>query len=437
MAESFNSYSNFFHNRTIKERGYPDGVKPIDFQYNVRLYGRVDSNQNAVMLTNKEIPKSNLEEGNVFTIKQLDSMSAVFALNFVAEAFKDMQKHFRKATAFKRLATGGLKKMVELEPKAGWVDPQVEYDKHLEIIYKAFTDNFLFGSNRYKKVLNFDGYMAQFKIFHDSFGHEIPLTKTGFLKSNLATPLLSGLMIEIDKLDPNDSENASKWISDLNFNFYKNTAIKYGFLVDKYMPWRLVADVSSKQMQERWERTIFPTSDQIAAGKAAGKEDEEIMQLHAETEKRFGLVYDPGDASNLFEQCYEKTYLTDAEELKEVFYNWYNNFITESPVVSEIVNASCRAKKLTKSFKRRDRLTRPVFNNTYNMNYWIEMCLRARIKEENIVLQQSDYERILKNAGLILKKLDKNSAMNYINNVIKISKAQADTRLCQNYQSCV
>jgi hypothetical protein len=438
MAESFNSYSNFFHNRTIKEKGYPDGVKPIDFQYDVGLYGRVDENQNAVMLTNKEIPKSNMEDGDVFTIKQLDSVSPpVFALNFVAEAFRDMQKHFRKATAFQRLATGGVQEMIKLEPKAGWIDPQFEYDKHLENVFGIFTDTFLPGSERYKKVINFDGYMDQFKKFYDFFGHEIPLTKTGFLKSNLASPLISGMMIELDRLNPNDSENASKWISDSNFSFYKNTAIKYGFLVDKYMPWRLVADISSTQIQDRWERTVFPSTEQITEGREAGKEDKEIMQTYGKREKRFGLVINAGSASNLFKQYYEKTHLTDAEELKEIFYNWYNNYVTNTPTFSEIVNVSCKTEKLTKSFKRRYKLTREALERDYKMGYWIEICLRARIQEESLIIQQADYKRILKNAGLIMKRLDKNSTMNYINNVIKILKSQADTRLCQNYQGCV
>ena len=279
--------------------------------------------------------------------------------------------------------------------------------------------------------------MEQFNIFYNTFGREMPLTKTGFLKSILASPLISGMMVEIAKLDPNDSRNASKWISDPNFNFYRNAAVTHGFLVDKYMPWRLVADISSVQMQARWEKTIFPNSDQISKDKAAGKTDAQIMKAHAKIENRFGLIPDPGSASNLFEQYYEKTHLTDAEELKEIFYNWYNQFIIDSPAVSSVKDEPCRSKKLVKSFKRRRELTREELEKFYDTNYWIDMCFKARIKEEDLTIQQTDYEKVLKNASFIMKKLDKDSAMSYINNIIKITKSQViDPRLCQDYLNC-
>ena len=60
MATNYNSYSNFYHKKGMKDFGYPAGVLPIDLQNDKRLYGRVDRSQDAVLLTEKNISVGNM-----------------------------------------------------------------------------------------------------------------------------------------------------------------------------------------------------------------------------------------------------------------------------------------------------------------------------------------------------------------------------------------
>ena len=453
MAKNLNSYSNFYLQRDLRNYGYPDGVQPIDLRYDVGLYGRVDSRQDAVMLTNKFIV-TNLpsDKDGVYTIKQLESKRPTFALNFVADAFKDMKQHFSKANAFGRLATGGMDEIIAMEAKAGWKEPQLAYDEHIVIAFRIFTDRFLFGSRKYKEIVSFDDYMKYFDDFYKSFGHEIPLTKTGFLKSRLASPLVSGTMIEVAKIDPSDGTAATKWISDPNFNFYRNAAIKHGFLVDEYVPWRLVADLSSKFMQDYWQKTTYPTAEEISfhkRHKVTGLPrppdnehyltDEQIIKKYVKTKNKYGLTHNPGSASDLFEQYYEKTFLTDALELKEIFYKMYNEFVQESPAISRLVNVSCVAKKLSKKLIKRIPLTATQLDKHYDIHYWMEKCFKIRLKEEGIEMERADYDRVLRNARMIVKKtFDIDSAMKYTNNMVKVFKSQiVKPEYCQNYERCL
>jgi hypothetical protein len=61
---------------------------------------------------------------------------------------------------------------------------------------------------------------------------------------------MSGLIIEIAEDDYDDDFNKGYKFLDENFQLVANIAAQYGFLIDKNIPWRLVADISSPAMQE-------------------------------------------------------------------------------------------------------------------------------------------------------------------------------------------
>ena len=59
----------------------------------------------------------------------------------------------------------------------------------------------------------------------------------------------SGLAIEIANIDKsNDDMKFLFFLNSKNWDFYLNVAETFGFMVDVDVPWRLVADINSKQM---------------------------------------------------------------------------------------------------------------------------------------------------------------------------------------------
>ena len=72
------------------------------------------------------------------------------------------------------------------------------------------------------------------------------------------------------------------------------------------------------------------------------------------------------------------------------------------------------------------------------MDYWMELCFRMRLKEENLKIESKEYDKYVLNGKKIMKTLDKIRAMEYINNVVKMLKSKnLDLRFCQDYEKCV
>jgi hypothetical protein len=100
----------------------------------------------------------------------------------------------------------------------------------------------------------------------------MPFLYSSFIVSRMADPLITGLCFDVNRSDPaNDSEKYSSYLQDPNFAIFKKTATKFGFFVDKQIPWRLWADVDSPAMapymqkyninQDTLYKTNFITAD--------------------------------------------------------------------------------------------------------------------------------------------------------------------------------
>jgi len=72
----------------------------------------------------------------------------------------------------------------------------------------------------------------------------------------MLSPLSTGLCVEIDDKSYDNDAEKHRFINHPNFSFYKIAARKHGFMIDRNVPWRLVADVSSFKMREYMRLTI-------------------------------------------------------------------------------------------------------------------------------------------------------------------------------------
>jgi hypothetical protein len=78
----------------------------------------------------------------------------------------------------------------------------------------------------------------------------------------------SGLVIEIADLNyENDEEKINNFINSKNWEYYLNACRSYGFSVDQTFPWRLVADIGSKEMiRYATNRGLYSTSQILTSG---------------------------------------------------------------------------------------------------------------------------------------------------------------------------
>lgn len=226
---------------------YAKRPTPIDMWYEKPYFGRLDSFGNALSVNNQYM-------------KQFDNRSKnVFALNFVVDAFQNMVDFYNTGINVGKVKTEN-SSLVILEAKEGWYSQDKQYELYLSnALYKSFNASFMAKGNDHK-VSNFEDFMIMFKKFLSTVLPRFPFTKTGYISSTKNDPITSGLMIEIlENVDcGNDQEKYDSFINDPNIDFYLYSAQRYGFKVDKNVPWRLVADLGSPIMQKFMENYPLP-----------------------------------------------------------------------------------------------------------------------------------------------------------------------------------
>ena len=206
-----------------------------------RFYGLVNTKGNTVVPDQSRL-KSLRFPG--------DSDQQFFALNFVSDAWSDLSLRLRKLARENII----FKDSPWANPKVfkAWQPLQDHYDLYLRNeVYPIFANSFMTSLNNDAKVRGFHTFLQRF----DDFSRNIiaktgPLTRSGMIEGYGTPNYMSGLIIEISDDDYDDDFNKGYKFLDENFDVVSNIVAQYGFMIDKNIPFRLIADISSPAMQE-------------------------------------------------------------------------------------------------------------------------------------------------------------------------------------------
>ena len=201
------------------------------------FYGRVDRLYNPMTISSG------------VSLKALDSAfskeSGLQVLIFVAEAFEAMARQFDKC-ALMGLIDPNDPFLSKLRAFKAYIDPRKLYQQHIQLHFTAIEAALM---EKNIVVEDFDDFVKELQILLEKSAHSIPFTQTAYMKSKYCSVLANGLTIEIADLDvTNDEEKISQFINSPNWAFYLNACNSYGFMVDRAIPWRIVADIASSPM---------------------------------------------------------------------------------------------------------------------------------------------------------------------------------------------
>jgi len=243
-----------FEKRTIYNSDAANSVEGytnlVNFNFGEKfLYGRV--NKTFVPI-----------ERNDFSLKldNFNTAQPLFAINFVVEAFRALQRHFGRCAASGKIDDGD-PYLSTLQVYKAWVDPGALYSSHLQ-----GYSNTMLGAMRAKdvEVRNFRELIVNFEALIEGGAKRFPYTKPAFIKSRFCPINVSGLAVEIADLDAaNDDEKINQFINSKNWEFYVQACRTFGFMVDRNVPWRLVADIGSTPMLEFAAKFGFGSTDFI------------------------------------------------------------------------------------------------------------------------------------------------------------------------------
>ena len=363
----------FIFRKLYRDLAFPaTGPRSIDFWYEKPLYGKIDRRENPV------VPKRSV-------LKQLPSLNGThFAVDFVVDAFSAMSDALRKGIAYGNVDARG-SVYAPMQVTRAVESAANTYYEYLEIIDKAFIENYIFTRNRIDEITNFDLYMKNYMSYLYDRTPFVPINKSSFVLSKYAIPNISGLIIEVDTEDhAKDSTKKRSWIDDPNFEIIRKTAQEYGFMVDKNAPWRFVADLSSPFMQKYGEI--------------------------------YGVHIAPGSASNVFDTHYNLVYNDDVDLLKKFFKVSYEGFYDRHPTYTKRIEKSCKGVPTVSTVEMaRERLDSQNYNKKYTDSYWIQVYLNLRLREIGIPLTEPRRKVMIKQMLNLLPILGQREVIKRIN----------------------
>jgi len=354
-----------------------------DFWYDRKLYGVLDRRGNIIIS----------RESLLSTLRTRDSKT-YFALDFVAIAFDQFMIY-----VYEQLRSNNVPNQNTIfraiSPKRAWKPVYENYNRYMETLFEMFSDH-LEANSIESQVNNFEQFVEEFFLFVQNStsrrGH--PVTFSGFVSNPKNSNFNNGMIIDIaDAAADKDALKENDYINDINFDFYRKAANRFGFAVDRNIPWRLVANLNSKPMQI-------------------------IMSNPA-----FNVTYGYG-ARNIFDKYYTKTYLLDLPYLQDYMYGMYLSLLQYRPSYIKTIRRPCPRNQenpeilINKSIRRAD-LTEETKESLTIRDYWLEKVFRLRLMEVPHNLQEVNIQYAIAKAKIVYNQRGQTAALTFLHRITK------------------
>ena len=204
------------------------------------LYGRVDK---------RKVPIHLVGNNPIAYLKSFGGNENFRAMNFVVDAFNKLAQQFEKCAM-----TGKIRRddpfLSNIKIFKAFEDPMAKYNEHINVYNGTLLS--MFRSNNIV-FSDFDEFVGQLLPILKATTKRTPYTLPAYMKSSFCPITCSGLSIEIADLDAsNDTAKIKRFVNSKNWEFYVNTCNSYGFMIDQFVPWRLVADIGSPDLIEQY-----------------------------------------------------------------------------------------------------------------------------------------------------------------------------------------
>ena len=413
---------------------YPefDGIKEFDLQRKHVLHGRIDRDGNAIY-----IDDSNLDQ--IWTGEE----GTEFAADFVCEAFDWLKNHVQKTAKGGGLDLNSLYVPLNFRARKAWRAGDLEhsYYNYLNNLYTDFVQNYLEVNRRFEEITDFESFLISFSKYMSSIASYFPLTKTGFILSYHCSPFVSGLMVEVlnEEHGWSKSKKRIQYTNDSNFLFIKKAAKKFGFMMDRNAPWRLVFNVASGGLQDKYAPVLVD-------GEKVLKDEKELSGAAYFMNNR-GVSFARG-SNHVFDTYYVKAHTTEIENLRNYLFLFYSAFYTQfgSYTKVNLHGASkgqlCHNAKLGTEYLFRQDLPgkEPVtrrqpglevfnrfeplyipeqFNKIYTDRFWLDYILKFRLLETASPHDIKRYKSFRKDMHDQHIAFGTKAALNFINDLTK------------------
>lgn len=339
------------------------------------LFGKVDEKGNQIILPTKRT----LKDSGMIT--SVDNSGDHFMLTVFAKPFMELRERF--VYLFKRGSSSENSSFTSLDPVKGLLFWEEEYSNHISEISSAFYD-FALALPQKETVKDFETFIKAFDKFSKEACPYTTFTLKNYMMSRFCDPLTSGMMIELASGDASDDvAKYNDFIKDPNYPLFVEEAAKFGFIVDKHVPWRLVVNLNSPNMKKSLSDHGYPSLNQV-----------------------FSKAYvDPTSIG--FEM-----YLRMLQRL-------YTGLITKSPQYT-IANHGDFGTSTSIKFREKINFRNPkqIMDKMGDV-LALKLYISLRIREKNLGFSQVKFDSLVKKALDFKKQVDLKSAVVYIDSKTK------------------
>jgi len=367
----------------------------LDLWYSKPLYGKVDTDLNAVHLSSRHLKKLNsktlrLGPNRVIQVREKGGSEEFKALNFVADAFRAMAAYLRDLEI-----KGKINKDVFFHPliaHKGWQGVNKLYDTHVQAQYRTFVRRYMLTDKARinRRVTNYSDYLPVFNDFLNlTTGQRVPFTKSGFVLNLDCPHSVSGLVIEIAK-EGDASNDRNKHFAYFRktreMAMYLDIAKKFGFYVDMNMPWRLVANLESPA----WEQNSI---------------------LKEIVDKYFPNGY---TVQKVFNKYYHRPFESDVQSLKVFTMEYYNSLVRSRPSFNVPKPCLKQPGRIVIQKVRRRPIRLDEIDTRHDELFWLRTYMQLRLREMQIDISKHQVKHELREIEQRYASQGYNLALDYI-----------------------
>ena len=348
----------------------------IDFWYgNKTYYGKIDTKENAVFPVESFLKAP---------ISQPDKR--LFAP--VADAYDDFYNFIQIKSQKKQIENSFF--LNNLRISNGYQSVKDYYHEHMKMLYQDFVVDFLVT----KKIIvkDFQDFIHHFQNWIKSQAFDYPINLSSFIKSRYCPPTISGIVIEFGKINPDDDLSKTKNIIDnKSFNLFKESARKFGFVVDVNYPTRMVAYLQSSKMLEY-----------ILAGDLA--------------------YLNQGTTQKLFSNSFYKAHYYDGSFLRRYLTDYYNNLSVSFPYTKKVKSGGgVNNPRLRTCFHQRKPVEEQDVQRYFEPFFWELLALEVGVAEQKLTWSESKLTLVKQRARQLRKKLDTRAARDYTISKLRVT----------------
>tara|TARA_B100000963_G_scaffold338776_1_gene335961 strand:+ start:503 stop:1612 length:1110 start_codon:yes stop_codon:yes gene_type:complete len=307
----------------------------------------------------------------------------VITFNFVADAFEDLRSHYRNKLSTGLVPYGNL---IDLSPVSGYIKPKHLYSQHEDKIVNIFFEKYIRPNS--ESISGFFEFMDYFMQFVNDYAHSFPILYSSFVRSHLCPLASNALMINFMEDMNNNDQKRAEFVDHPTYEIFNKMAVEYGFVVPKWSPWSVYANL-----------------------------DSDIMLSYA-------IQYDIQTKEDIYDEYYEECKDSDIDLLQGYILEMYNSFMFSYITLSN--PKIC--KDGTYKSQRRSRIDVGIDNLEVDPVallsdlYWYEIYIKILLAENKLKIPNIAFDILLKDCYYLLNKFDFSVSYAHLKNKIEIMK---------------